>query len=98
MLAYSDHIVGYVFTPVDAVSCQCEVYWFVRGDAEEGRDYDLGALMWLWDTTTYHDEKIIVDNWKGVNSRFYKPGPFSRMEDAEQLYTQWIVDELQKGL
>lgn len=94
LLAYSDHIVGYVFSPVDAGNCKCEVYWFVRSDSIEGQDFDLKELMWLWDTTTYLDEKIIVNNWKGVNSRFYQPGPFSRMEDAEKLYTEWIVREL----
>jgi Rieske 2Fe-2S family protein len=33
-LAYSDHVVGYVFTPVDQDHCQCQIYWMVRGDAE----------------------------------------------------------------
>ena len=51
--------------------------------------------MWLWDITTYLDEKIIVNNWKGVNSRFYIPGPFSRMEDPARRYTEWILRELQ---
>ena len=97
LLAYSDHIVGYVFAPVDESNCVCEVYWLVRGDAKEGADYDLQELMWLWDTTTYLDEKIIVNNWKGINSRYYRPGPFSRMEDAEQLYTEWIIRELQQA-
>ena len=77
LLAYSDHVVAYVFTPVDIENCECQVYWLVRGDAEEGKDYDLDELMWLWDVTTYADEKIIVDNWKGVRSRFYRPGPLS---------------------
>lgn len=98
LLAYSDHIVGYVFTPMDEKSCQCEVYWFVRGDAVEGTDFELAELMWLWDKTTELDEQIIATNWKGVNSRFYRPGPFSRMEEPEKLYTEWIVSELQREL
>ncbi|MCI0517831.1 MAG: aromatic ring-hydroxylating dioxygenase subunit alpha, partial [Woeseiaceae bacterium] len=65
LLAYSDHVVAYVFTPVDKDHCQCEIYWLVRGDAVEGKDYDRAELMWLWDVTTYADEKIIVNNWKG---------------------------------
>jgi Rieske 2Fe-2S family protein len=66
----------------------------VRGDAVEGRDYDRQELMWLWDVTTYADEKIIVNNWKGVCSRYYEPGPYSIMERMERRYTEWILREL----
>ena len=94
-LAYSDHIVGYVFTPVDHLHCQCQIYWMVRDDAKEGEDYDRDALMWLWDVTTYADETIIVNNWKGVQSRYYRPGQFAGMEAAEQCFIEWILQELQ---
>jgi len=97
LLAYSDHVVGYVFTPVDETHCQCQIYWLVRSDAEEGKDYDRDELMWLWDVTTYADEKIIVDNWKGVQSRYYQPGPFSEMEDVEQRWVEWLLRELRKA-
>ena len=93
-LAYSDHVVGYVFSPVDHRNCQCEIHWFVRKDAVEGKDYDRDELMWLWDVTTHADEKIIVNNWKGVNSRYYRPGPFSGMERMERRYIEWILQEL----
>jgi len=96
-LAYSDHVVGYVFTPVDAGNCQCEVYWLVRGDAVEGKDYDRDELMWLWDVTTHADEKIIVNNWKGVNSSFYRPGPFSDMEDSAERFVEWVLHELRRA-
>lgn len=94
LLAYSDHVVGYVFSPVDHKNCKCEVFWFVRNDAVEGKDYDREELMWLWDVTTCADEKIIVNNWKGVNSRYYQPGPFSEMERMERRYVEWILREL----
>ncbi len=29
LLAYSDHVVGYVFSPVDASNCICKIFWFV---------------------------------------------------------------------
>ncbi len=93
-LAYSDHVVGYVFSPVDHKNCQCKIHWFVRKDAVEGKDYDRDELIWLWDVTTHADEKIIVNNWKGVNSRYYRPGPFSGMERMEQRYVEWILEEL----
>jgi len=96
LLAYSDHVVGYVFKPVDHAHCVCEIFWFVRGDAVDGKDYDVEELMWLWDVTTCADERIIVNNWKGVNSRYYRPGPFSRMERMENRYVEWILQQLQE--
>lgn len=93
-LVYNDHAVGYVFTPVDENNCQCEIYWLVRGDAVEGKDYNVDELMWLWDITTEADKKIIVDNWKGVKSSFYKPGPFSNMEEPEKRFVDWVLQQL----
>lgn len=96
LLAYSDHVVAYVFTPVDQNNSNCEIYWLVRGDAEEGRDYDVDALTWLWDITTQADKRIIVNNSKGVHSKYYEPGPFAGMERAERVYIEWILQELQR--
>ena len=96
MLAYSDHIVAYVFTPTGHNSSNCEIYWLVRGDAEEGRDYDVDELTWLWDVTTISDKEIIVNNSKGVHSKYYQPGPFSGMEKEERVFIEWVLQELQR--
>ena len=96
LLAYSDHVVAYVFTPVDLNNSRCDIYWLVRGDAVESKDYDLDELTWLWDVTTKADKSIIVNNSKGVHSRFYQPGPFSGMERAEKTYVEWLMQELQR--
>jgi Rieske 2Fe-2S family protein len=94
LLAYSDHVVAYVFTPLDVGNSRCEIYWLVRGDAREGTDYDVDELTWLWDVTTEADKTIIVNNFAGVRSRFYEPGPFSGMERAENEYVTWLLREL----
>ena len=96
LLAYSDHVVMYVFTPVEHQRSRCEIYWVVRGDAQAGRDYDVEELTWLWDITTQADKEIIVNNSKGVHSRYYEPGPFSTMEAMESNYIDWILQELQR--
>ena len=96
-LAYSDYVISYVFTPVDLRNCECRVSWMVRGDAVEGRDYDRDALTWLWDVTTQSDEKIIVDNWKGVQSRYYRPGPLAGMERMHGRWLEWILHELRRA-
>lgn len=98
LLAYSDHVVCYVFTPVDFENSQCDIYWLVRGDATAGDDYDVKELTWLWDVTTEADKTIIVNNYKGVCSRFYQPGPFSGMERPERVYVEWLLEELARPL
>lgn len=96
LLAYSDHVVCYVFTPVDRENTRCDVYWLVRKDAEEGRDYKVDELTWLWDITTESDKEIIVNNWRGVQSRNYTPGPFSNMEYWESSFVDWVVAQIAK--
>ncbi|NND46572.1 MAG: aromatic ring-hydroxylating dioxygenase subunit alpha [Woeseiaceae bacterium] len=96
LLAYSDHVVAYVFTPVDHNNSNCEIYWLVRGNADEGKDYNVSDLTWLWDVTMQADKEIIVNNSKGIHSKYYRPGPFSGMERAERTYVEWILQELQR--
>ncbi len=93
-LAYCDHIVGYIFTPVSQNQCQCDIYWLVNKDAEEGKNYDKDKLMWLWDVTTYADETIIVNNQKGVNSIKYKSGPYTDKEQSTRRFIKWYLSEL----
>ena len=98
LLAYSDHVVCYVFTPVDIDNSRCQIYWLVRGDAEENRDYDVDRLTWLWDVTTRADKKIITNNSIGIHSSHYRPGPFSEMESAESAWIDWLLAELKRPL
>ncbi len=97
VLAYNDHIVAYVFTPVDHNNSNCEIYWLVRGEAQEGKDYDVGKVTWLWDITTESDKEIIVKNSRGVRSKYYEPGPLSGMEGPEKSYIEWILAELKSA-
>jgi phenylpropionate dioxygenase-like ring-hydroxylating dioxygenase large terminal subunit len=90
-LAYCDHIVLYRFTPVTIDSTICEVSWLVKQTAEEGKDYSLEDLTWLWDVTTIADQHIIENNQEGVNSRFFEPGPFSKMEDYANRFVDWYL-------
>lgn len=79
-LAYSDHVVGYRFIPRDMQLTDIQVVWMVGKDAEEGIDYNLEDLIWLWHATTLDDERIIRHNQEGVNSHFFSPGPLAEME------------------
>ncbi len=90
-LAYCDHVVLYRFTPVAIDRSVCQVSWLVNEDAVEGRDYSVEELTWLWDVTTQADKTIIENNQKGVNSRFFEPGPLSNMERFENRFVRWYL-------
>ena len=93
-LAYCDYVVIYRFTPISKDASECDITWLVRGDAEEGKDYDVERLIWLWDVTTTADKRIIENNAKGVNSRFYTPGPLSLMEEFTWEYMSWYLQAI----
>ncbi len=93
-LAYCDHVVLYRFIPISKDMTECEVVWLVRADAKEGKDYKLDDLIWLWDVTTVADKRIIQDNSRGVESRFYEPGPFTPMEYYTEQFTKWYLKVL----
>jgi phenylpropionate dioxygenase-like ring-hydroxylating dioxygenase large terminal subunit len=88
-LAYCDYVVIYRFTPVSLDKSECDITWLVNGDAEEGKDYDKDKLVWLWAVTTEADKRIIENNAAGVNSRYYRPGPLSEMEDCTWKFLSW---------
>jgi phenylpropionate dioxygenase-like ring-hydroxylating dioxygenase large terminal subunit len=90
-LAYCDHIVIYRFTPVGVDQSECDITWLVNSDAEEGVDYDKAKLTWLWDVTTEADKRIIENNARGVNSRYYQGGPLSSMEDFTGRFIAWYL-------
>jgi Rieske 2Fe-2S family protein len=93
-LMYCDHVVLYRFTPRTVTTADCDITWLVRGDAEEGRDYDRARLTWLWDVTTHADKDIIERNQQGVNSRYYVPGPLSSMENFTWKFISWYLATL----
>ncbi|HSS63481.1 MAG TPA: aromatic ring-hydroxylating dioxygenase subunit alpha [Gammaproteobacteria bacterium] len=93
-LAYPDYTVVYRFLPRDVQLTDCEIIWMVDGAAEEGRDYSIERLTWLWRVTTEADKAIVDRNQRGVNSRYYAPGPYSQMERFVNQYMEWYLDRL----
>jgi phenylpropionate dioxygenase-like ring-hydroxylating dioxygenase large terminal subunit len=93
-LFYSDHGVVYRFTPIDVQTTDCEIIWLVRDDAEEGKDYDVDRMKWLWDVTTIEDKLIIEKNQAGVNSRYYEPGPYSPQETWCTMMIDWYFERI----
>lgn len=95
-VCYPDHGMIYRFIPKTANSCEMELIWLVRGDAEEGRDYDPEKLTWLWKVTTEEDKAIIEHTSRGVRSNYFVPGPIAPMEHNELRYINWYLEEISR--
>ena len=93
-LLYADHAVLYGFAPRGVQATDLDITWLVRADAEKDRDYHLDRLTWLWRVTTAADQKIIANNQKGINSRFYEPGPLSDMEEFTDGFIEWYLAQV----
>jgi len=92
----ADHLCMFRFTPVTPEFSEVVITWHVRPDAEEGRDYDLDRLKWMWDVTTIEDTRIIIDNQKGVNSTRYVPGLYAPLERTSSDLTSWYLGRLSR--
>ncbi len=99
MLGYPDYCVLYRFIPRSLTETDMELVWFVHGDAQEGVNYDLDKLTWLWHNTSLEDEYIITRNAAGVNSRFFEPGPYHpEFEYTLKKFLQWYLHTLEASI
>ena len=87
----NDHATLFRFTPIGERHTEVVATWLVRADAEEGRDYDVEKLIWMWDATTVEDTRIINDNQLGVNSSRYAPGRYSEREYGTRNFVAWYI-------
>src|SRR5262249_35093530 len=91
LLSCNDYAMLTRFTPLSVHETEAQATWLVRGDAVEGRDYQIDEVSWLWRRTLEEDIEITENNQKGVCSRAYRPGPYSEMEQPIEKLVQWYL-------
>jgi Rieske 2Fe-2S family protein len=96
-VASNDHALLSRFTPLGPTRTEAELTWLVRAGAVEGVDYDVERVTWLWSRTGAEDWKICEDNQAGVNSRRYRPGPYSSTETGARDFVAWYLKQLSTG-
>ena len=75
------------------------IHWLVAGN-----DYGMATrftprsppdeVTWLWLKTLEEDKEICENNQAGVNSRYYRPGPYSTAEETVDRFCKWYLEEL----
>lgn len=91
MLAYNDYATFFQFVPRAVEQSDIVITWLVHGGAQEGTDFDLTRLTWLWTVTTEQDKSIIESNAAGIRSSRYEPGPSSMLEQDVDGFREWYL-------
>jgi len=89
--AYDDYVAIARFTPRDVELSDCEILWLVHPDAQEGRDYDVEALIGLWHVTILEDIWIVENNHAGVRSGAYGAGRYAIHEGPPVRFARWYM-------
>jgi phenylpropionate dioxygenase-like ring-hydroxylating dioxygenase large terminal subunit len=98
MDAVSDYVWTMRVTGVNASTTDVEFCWLVDKNAEEGKDYDLKRLTEFWEITGEQDGQLCENNFKGIETNGYRPGPYAPVEDQVINFVEWCVGEMRKGL
>jgi len=98
MDAVSDYIWTMRVTPVNASTTDVEFCWLIDAKAIEGKDYTLKHLTEFWEITGDQDGKLCENNFKGIQSNAYQPGPYAPVEDQVINFVDWCVKQLREGV
>ena len=95
--AVSDYVWIMRVTPVTPYVTELEFYWLVDEKAEEGKDYDKDRLTAFWEVTGDQDGQLCENNYRGIQTSGYQPGPYAPVEDQVVNFVDWCVRKLQAG-
>ncbi len=74
-MIYVDHWWTIAIRPKSALETELVYSWYVREDAMEGEDYNVARLIEIGDNTQTEDNILIERTQRGINSRYFAPGP-----------------------
>lgn len=95
----ADHCISFRVLPLSAQETQLTTKWMVPKDAVEGIDYDLDNLTKVWRETNDEDRSFVERNQLGINSRAYRPGPYSpTAEFGVKRFTDWYSNAMAKQI
>jgi phenylpropionate dioxygenase-like ring-hydroxylating dioxygenase large terminal subunit len=98
MDAVSDYVWTMRVTGVNPSATDVEFCWLVDKNAAEGKDYDLKRLTEFWEITGEQDGQLCENNFKGIETHGYRPGPYAPVEDQVINFVEWCVGEIRKRL
>jgi phenylpropionate dioxygenase-like ring-hydroxylating dioxygenase large terminal subunit len=98
MDAVSDYMWTMRLTATSASCTLLELCWLVDANAVEGTDYILDNLVEFWKITGEQDWQLCENNFKGIESSRYIPGPYAPVEYDVVRYANWYIDRMKEAL
>jgi phenylpropionate dioxygenase-like ring-hydroxylating dioxygenase large terminal subunit len=92
--AVSDYMWTMRLTPTGPSETVLDLAWLVDGAAEEGVDYELDRLVEFWRITGEQDWRLCENNFRGVESRSYEPGPYAPAEVDLVRFVEWYLGRM----
>lgn len=89
-----DHVVTLRLLPTSPTTTAVDMWWLVRGDAVEGRDYDPDNVAEMWKRTGEQDWRVCESNQAGVMSTRYRSAPYAPVENGTESFVRWVVNQL----
>jgi len=94
--ANADYVMTTRVLPVNVDTTRVDVAFMVRDDAVEGVDYDPATVAEVWKATSEEDWELCENNYAGIRSRRYEPGPLSPLtETSVQGFIDWYLGHVQ---
>ena len=95
---HPDYVMTHTLWPraVDRTDVICE--WHFHPDELNKPDFQADDAVEFWDTTNREDWAISELSQAGIQSRAYKPGPYTRCESLPHAFDQMVLDRERRGL
>ena len=98
MDAVSDYIWTMRVTPESPSKTLIELAWLVDKNAVEGEHYTLDHLTEFWKITGEQDWELCENNFAGIESSRYQPGPYAPIELDVVKFVDWYLNRLRDGI
>jgi phenylpropionate dioxygenase-like ring-hydroxylating dioxygenase large terminal subunit len=92
--AVADYVWVMKTTPLSPSKTQIDIFWLVDANAIEGLDYTIDRLTEFWKITAGQDWELCENNFAGICSPVYRPGPLAPAEQEVTDFLEWYVRRL----
>lgn len=98
MDAVSDYMWTMRLTAISPSQTILDLAWLVDGNAKEGTDYNTERLIEFWKITGEQDWELCENNYRGVESSHYQPGPYAPVELDVARFIDWYIERMREGV
>ena len=97
MDAVSDYMWTMRLTAVSPSHTTIDLTWLVDNTAVEGVDYTVERLIEFWKITGEQDWELCRNNFLGIESSHYQPGPYAPVESDVAKFVDWYIERMRTG-